>query len=255
MIRFDRVTRRYAGGVVAVSELDLDIASGRLTVLLGESGCGKTTTLKMINRLIEPSNGSVSIDGHATADMDPVDLRRRIGYVFQGLGLFPHRSIADNIATVPRLLGWREPDVRDRVEELLALVRLPDGDFSRRLPRELSGGQQQRVAVARALAAGPRILLMDEPFGALDPLTRDALQIELRELQQRLQLTVVLVTHDVTEALLLADRIIVMRNGRALAGGSPAEMLAASDDAYVASLMAVPRRQVERVERIGVADA
>ena len=219
-------------------------------VLLGESGCGKTTTLKMINRLIEPTSGKILVDGEDTSTVEGVKLRRSIGYVFQGIGLFRHFSVAENIAVVPRLLRWDNRKIASRVDELLMLVGLSPEDFLHRLPDELSGGQKQRVGVARALAAEPRILLMDEPFGALDPLTRDTLQIEFKRLQQRLGLTVVMVTHDMTEALLMGDRIVVMRHGEIVASGTPGEMMKSSRHPYVEMLMKTPKRQADRLREL-----
>jgi osmoprotectant transport system ATP-binding protein len=234
----------------AVRQLDLQVHAGEFLVLLGESGSGKTTTLKMINRLIEPSSGRVRVDGEDTQAVDPVQLRRRIGYVFQGIGLFPHLSVADNVAAVPRLLGWPSAKTRERTDELLELVGLPPGQYRDREPRQLSGGQQQRVGLARALAARPRVMLMDEPFGALDPITRDELQGEFSRLHQSLGLTVVMVTHDMTEALLMADRIAVMRQGEFAAVGTPRRLLTGVDDEYVRRLLATPKRQADQLEQI-----
>jgi osmoprotectant transport system ATP-binding protein len=241
----------------AVDRLSLEVADGEIVVLLGSSGCGKTTTLKMINRLVMPSAGEIYVDGHNTRDIDPVVLRRGIGYVFQGIGLFPHWTVADNIAATPRLLGWDEDRIRLRVGELLERVGLdPDGMRDRR-PAELSGGQQQRVGVARALAAEAKLLLMDEPFGAVDPVTRDGLQQELIAMRKQLGLTILLVTHDVTEALLLADRIAVMDRGRILQIDRPSELFAHPADVIVERLLDMPRRQSLRVQDIiaGVADS
>src|SRR5262245_47594613 len=217
MIALDNVCKSYdGGGTYSVRDVSLTVPSGALLVLLGGSGCGKTTTLKMINRLIEPTSGCITIGGRDVRTLDPVELRRGIGYVFQGIGLFPHMSIADNVAVVPRLLGWPPERMAARVDELLTMVHLPPGQFRGRLPAQLSGGQQQRVGFARALAAGPRVMLLDEPFGALDPVTRDELREEFLRLRQRLDppLTAVMVTHDMTEALLSADRIVVMNEGK-----------------------------------------
>jgi len=248
------VSKVYAGGVRAVDRLSLDVERGETVVLLGASGCGKTTTLKMINRLIEASEGEIRVDGQDVADVDPVLLRRRIGYVFQGIGLFPHWSIADNVAAVPRLLEWPEDRVAARVDDLLARVGLPPAEYRDRRPAELSGGQQQRVGVARALAAEAEVVLMDEPFGAVDPLTRDGLQQELVGMRAQLGLTIVLVTHDVTEALLLADRVAVMDGGRILQVGPPAELFARPADAIVERLLDTPRRQADRLHAIAHAD-
>jgi osmoprotectant transport system ATP-binding protein len=234
----------------AVDSLSLECEARTLTVLVGESGCGKTTTLKMINRLIEPTKGSISVEGRDALAMDPVSLRRGIGYVFQGIGLFPHRTIAANVGVVPGLLGWPVRKIADQTDELLDLVGLPPADYRERYPRELSGGQQQRVGVARALAANPSVLLMDEPFGAIDPITRDDLRRELVRIQRSLGLTVVLVTHDMTEALLLADKIAFMRNGRLLAFDTPTALVANPPHAYVQTMLEMPKRQAEQVARI-----
>ena len=251
MISFNQVSKTYESSVAyAVKDVSLEVQKGEFMVLLGESGCGKTTTLKMINRLIEPSAGQIVVDGKDISEVDPVALRRGIGYVFQGIGLFPHLSIAENIAVVPRLLKWNESRIASRVDELLNLLGLPPRDFRGRLPEEISGGQKQRVGVARALAANPNIMLMDEPFGALDPLTRDTLQVEFKRLQQTLGFTVVMVTHDMTEALLMGDRIIVMQNGCVVASGTPHEMLTAASHPYVAKLMQTPKRQADRLEEL-----
>ncbi|MFN3168464.1 MAG: ATP-binding cassette domain-containing protein [Phycisphaeraceae bacterium] len=234
----------------AVDRVNLSLAPGRLLVILGESGSGKTTTLKMINRLIEPTRGSVSIDGEDVRDRDADQLRRVIGYAFQGIGLFPHLTIAQNVGVTPQLLGWPTKNVAARVDELLEMVGLEPKAYRDRLPRELSGGQRQRVGVARALAAGPRLVLMDEPFGALDPLTRDALQSEFRALHERLGLTTIMVSHDITEALLLGDEIAVMCNGELHQHGPPGDLLNRPATEYVRRLMAMPRTQSDRVEAL-----
>ena len=223
--------------------------AGQFVAIVGESGSGKTTTLKMINRLLEPDAGEVLIDGEPTRSQPPHELRRRIGYVFQRIGLFPHLTVAENIGITPTLLGWARNDVAARVAELLALVGLAP-EFAARYPAELSGGQRQRVGVARALAARPLIMLMDEPFGALDPLTRDALGGEYRRLHERMQLTTLMVTHDVLEAVLLADRILVMRGGAIVADGTPRELMNAHPDEGVRTLLEMPRRQALRVAEL-----
>ena len=249
MIRLEQVGKSYDGGrTFAVDNLDLHVAAGELLALVGESGCGKTTTLKVINRLVEPTSGRVLIDGRDITTGDPVELRRGIGYVFQGVGLFPHHTVGENVAAVPRLLGWDAGrTAAARSKELLDLVRLP-ADYRDRLPAELSGGQRQRVGFARALAASPKVMLLDEPFGALDPTTRDALQQEFRSLQKSLGLTAVMVTHDMTEALLLADRIAVMDAGRIAQVGTPRELLSSPADRAVERLIQTPRRQAAALE-------
>ena len=241
MIALNDVTKRYPDGTVAVGGLTLELASGEITILLGSSGCGKTTTLRMINRLIEPTSGSIEIDGRNIGEMPIHDLRRGIGYVIQQAGLFPHRTVADNIATVPRLLGWDKDRRRRRSLELIELVGL-EQNMADRYPSQLSGGQQQRVGVARALAADPPVLLMDEPFGAVDPVRRGALQREFLRLQRELQKTVVFVTHDVDEAVLLGSRIAIMREGGKVAQyGPPEELLAMPSDDFVASFIGSTR--------------
>jgi osmoprotectant transport system ATP-binding protein len=212
-IRLDGVSKRYDDGTVAVHELDLDVPRGDLVVLVGPSGCGKTTTLKMVNRLIEPTSGRILFAGEDVTRADPVRLRRRMGYVIQQAGLFPHRTVLDNIATVPELLGWDGKRRRARALELMELVRLDPDRFAKRYPHQLSGGQRQRVGVARALAADPPVLLMDEPFGAVDPIVRDQLQGEFLRLQQEVRKTILFVTHDIEEAVRLGDRIAVFAAG------------------------------------------
>jgi osmoprotectant transport system ATP-binding protein len=248
VIELEELTKRYADSV-AVDRLSLRVAAGEVLVLLGGSGCGKTTTLKMINRLIEPTSGRVRLDGRDTAEIEPHTLRRGIGYAFQAVGLFPHMSVAENVGVTPRLLGWPDTRVRERVSALLELVELEPAGFRERLPHQLSGGQQQRVGLARALAAEPRVLLLDEPFGALDPLTRDRLQQSFQAIRGRLGLTAVFVTHDMVEALLLGDRIAVMRDGALVQVGTPEQLLREPAGDYVADLMATPRRQTEVMER------
>lgn len=229
----------------AVSDVNLEVSQGELLALVGESGSGKTTTLKMINRLIQPTSGNIFIDGENTAALDPVNLRRRIGYVFQGIGLFPHLTVAENISAVPDLLGWDKEKSGARVDELLELVEMDPEQFKRRRPAELSGGQRQRVGVARALAARPKLMLMDEPFGALDPLTRAGLQDKLRLIHRSLEVTIVLVTHDISEALYLADRIAVMEKGKIVGLGTPEQLLANPGHPYVERLLDAPRRHME----------
>jgi len=254
VIDLRQLTKRY-GDRVVVDAVSLTVAHGELLVLLGGSGSGKTTTLKMINRLIEPSAGHVRIDGADVAAMAPHELRRRIGYAFQQIGLFPHLTISQNVGITPRLLGLSVDRIDRRVDELLELVELEPATFRDRRPTELSGGQQQRVGVARALAAEPAVLLFDEPFGALDPLTRDRLQQSLRAIRARLAVTIVFVTHDMVEALLLGDRIAVMRDGHLVQIGTPAELLRAPAGEYVAQLMETPLRHGRTVEALARGEA
>lgn len=225
-IVFDRVSFRAASGRLLLDEVDLAITEGETLVLLGRSGCGKTTTMRMVNRLLMPSAGTVRIEGRSTLDWDPIALRRRVGYVIQEAGLFPHYTVAANVGLVPQLEKWPADRIQSRVHELLALVGLPSEQFSKRYPSELSGGQRQRVGIARALAADPPIMLLDEPFSALDPITRRSIQLEFKALQQRLAKTLVFVTHDVREAMLLATRIGLMQDGRVIFLGSPSEFVA-----------------------------
>jgi osmoprotectant transport system ATP-binding protein len=247
LISYTRVAKTFDGGrVVAVDDVSLDVAEGEFLAIVGGSGSGKTTLLRLANRLIEADSGTITVEGEDIGQVDPIGLRRRIGYVFQSGGLFPHISVAGNIGITPKLLGTPADEIATRVDELLDLVRLDRAQYRDRLPHELSGGQRQRVGVARALAAKPRIVLMDEPFGALDPLTRDALGDDYRALHKKLGLTTVMITHDMTEAILLADRVAVMRVGKLLAEGTPSE-LSNSGDAYVDELLGTPRRQAERL--------
>ena len=235
---------------MAVDKISFGVAKGELVAILGESGCGKTTTLKMINRLIDPTDGRIVLDGVDVMTIDPAILRRMIGYAFQSVGLFPHMTVAENIGITPKLLAWGEQRIAARVDDLLELVHLSPEEFRDRLPRDLSGGQQQRVGFARALAGGPAVMLLDEPFGALDPLTRDRLQQDFRDIHQSLSLTTVLVTHDMSEALLMADRIIVMRSGKIVQHGTPAELIGQPADDYVAELIATPKRQADKLEAL-----
>jgi osmoprotectant transport system ATP-binding protein len=250
IIAYTDVAKTFDGGrVVAVDDLSLEVAEGEFLAIVGGSGSGKTTLLRLANRLIEADRGTITVEGEDIGSVDPIGLRRRIGYVFQSGGLFPHISVAGNIGMTPKLLGTPADEIAARVDELLDLVRLERAPYRDRLPHELSGGQRQRVGVARALAARPRIVLMDEPFGALDPLTRDALGEDYRALHRKFGLTTVMITHDMTEAILLADRVAVMRSGRLLAEGTPAE-LSKSSDAYVGELLRTPRRQAERLNAL-----
>jgi osmoprotectant transport system ATP-binding protein len=248
VIELERVGRRW-GDVVAVDDVSLRVAPGELLALVGGSGSGKTTTLKMVNRLVEPTSGVVRVGGRDVRALPAPALRRRIGYCFQQIGLFPHLSVAENVAVVPALLGWEPARIRSRVEALLALLELP-AELGPRAPGSLSGGQQQRVGIARALAAEPEVLLMDEPFGALDPITRDTLQQRFQEVRQSLGITTLFVTHDMTEALRLADRVAVLAAGRLLQVGTPRELLRAPAHPIVAQLAATPRRQAEAVEAL-----
>jgi osmoprotectant transport system ATP-binding protein len=248
MIELRQVAKRY-GPAFAAGPLSLTIDAGQFVALLGGSGSGKTTTLKMINGLVAPDSGEVRIDGRAADAESPHLLRRRIGYVFQEIGLFPHMSVAENIAVGPRLAGWEKARAAARGEALLKLVALP-AEIGPRLPAALSGGQRQRVGVARALAAEPAIMLMDEPFGALDPVTREGLGADYRALHDQLGLTTVMVTHDVMEALLLADRIVVMTGGQIIADDTPGALLADHPEPGVRALMETPRRQAARVEAL-----
>lgn len=250
MIALERVSKSFDGGAThAVRDITLEVTAGTFLAVVGDSGSGKTTLLKTINRLIEPDAGQILIDGEPASAVPAHDLRRRIGYVFQGIGLFPHMSIAENIGITPRLCGWPAETIRARVEELIDLVSLPRA-YLVRLPAELSGGQRQRVGLARALAARPGILLMDEPFGALDPVNREALGSSCRELHERLRLTTIMVTHDVLEAVLLADRIVVMRQGRIVADGEPHALFTGHSDPAVRTMMDMPRRQAARVRAL-----
>ena len=237
MLRLQSVSKRYASRW-AVEDLSLEIGDGELAVLIGPSGCGKTTTLKMVNRLVEPTSGRIYLDGEDVTDVDPVQLRRRMGYVIQHVGLFPHQTVAGNVATVPHLLGWDRRRVSLRVGEMLDLVGLDPDEFRDRYPDQLSGGQRQRVGVARALAADPPVLLMDEPFGAIDPIARGRLQGEFLRLQGELKKTVVFVTHDVDEAVRLGDRIAVLRQGGVLEQyATPADVLGRPASAFVADFV------------------
>ncbi len=246
MIEIARISKLYDGRPV-VDAVSMTVETGTITAIVGTSGSGKTTLLRMINRLVEPSSGEVRINGEPTTGLRKEVLRRRIGYAIQGHGLFPHHSVARNIGAVPRLLGWPKDRIRTRVDELLDLFSMPPAEFRDRYPGELSGGQQQRVGVARALASRPDLLLMDEPFGALDPITRNALGERVRALHDRLGLTTVMVTHDMAEALLLADRVLVMEAGRIVADETPAALIGGAGGAEAQALVAVPRAQAERL--------
>jgi osmoprotectant transport system ATP-binding protein len=254
VISLEGLTKRFAGAAApAVDALSLDVGAGEICVLIGPSGCGKTTTMRMINRMIEPDAGRIRIDGRDVTGADPVALRRSVGYVIQQVGLFPHMSIADNVATVPRLLGWDAPRIAKRVDELLALVHMDADRFRDRYPRELSGGQKQRVGVARALAADPPVMLMDEPFGALDPITRTALQDEFLRILRELRKTIVFVTHDIDEALKMGSRVAILRAGRLVQYARPEALLARPADAFVAEFVGADRA-LKRLALLRVAD-
>ncbi|MFB6838492.1 ABC transporter ATP-binding protein [Streptomyces sp. NPDC056361] len=241
MIRFEHVTKRYADGTTAVDDLSFEVAEGELVTLVGPSGCGKTTTMMMVNRLVEPTSGRVLVDGEDIAGVDPVALRRKIGYVIQQVGLFPHRTVLDNTATVPALLGWKKAAARARAAELLDLVGLDPATYGSRYPAQLSGGQRQRVGVARALAADPPVLLMDEPFGAVDPVVRERLQNEFLALQATVRKTVLLVTHDIEEAVRMGDRMAVYGQGRIEQFDAPATVLGSPATPYVADFVGSDR--------------
>jgi osmoprotectant transport system ATP-binding protein len=241
-LEFREATKRYAGAdTPAVDSLSLTVPAGEICVLVGPSGCGKTTAMRMVNRMIDITAGDILVGGRSVRDAEPAALRREIGYVIQQIGLFPHKSIADNIATVPRLLGWDRERIRRRVDELLEMIDLPR-EYANRFPAQLSGGQRQRVGVARALAADPPLMLMDEPFGAIDPINRERLQDQFLTLQERLRKTVVFVTHDIDEAIKMGDRIAIMREGGHLAQyGTAADVLAEPADEFVARFVGADR--------------
>lgn len=253
MIEIDRITKIY-DGQPAVDAVSMTVETGTVTAVVGTSGSGKTTLLRMINRLVEPSSGEVRINGEATGSIKPHLLRRRIGYAIQGHGLFPHHTVARNIGAVPELLGWPRTDIRDRVDELLELFGMDPALFRNRYPMELSGGQKQRVGVARALASRPDLLLMDEPFGALDPIIRTQAQKDLRDIQRKLGSTIMLVTHDMDEAISLGDRIAVMDEGRLVQYGSPAEIVAKPANAFVSEMVGDTERPIRLLSLIAVGD-
>lgn len=245
MILFKQVWMSYDGGVsYAVRDITFEVHEGETVVLLGTSGSGKTTLLKLTNRLIEPTSGGIEVDGEDISKQDPILLRRKIGYVFQGIGLFPHLTVAENVAMVPRLLGWPVRKWKARARELLEIVGLDPAEFAERYPDELSGGQQQRVGVGRGLAADPAYLLMDEPFGALDALTRDTLQHELQKIRSQLQKTIIFVTHDIFEALALGDRIAILHAGRLEQIGTKQEVLETPKTDFVGELFSKPAHQL-----------
>ena len=255
MITMEHVTKRYTeGGAASVDDLSLVVSEGTTTALIGPSGCGKTTTMRMINRLIDATEGKIIVNGEDITRVDPVKLRRHIGYVIQQVGLFPHMTIAQNIAAVPKLLGWTEAKIKRRTEELLHLVGLDPQEMLKRYPRQLSGGQRQRIGVARALAADPPVLLMDEPFGAIDPIARTRLQDEFRQILQRVRKTVVLVTHDLDEAIRLGDRIAIMKSGKIVQYDTPDTVLSHPADAFVENFVGIDRA-IKRLSLFTVNDA
>jgi len=260
MIRLERLTKTFPGQArPAVEALDMDIAAGEIVVLVGPSGCGKTTTMRLINRLIEPTSGRIILEGEDVTKVNPDQLRRRIGYVIQQVGLFPHQTIADNIATVPRMLGWDEQRIRARVDELLALVGLEPATYRGRYPKHLSGGQRQRAGVARALSADPPVMLMDEPFGAIDPITRDRLQNEFLRLQETIRKTIIFVTHDIDEAIKMGDRLAILGEGSKIAQyDTPERILSAPADDFVADFIgagaSLKRLNLSRVRDVELSD-
>ncbi|MGE5739315.1 MAG: ABC transporter ATP-binding protein [Betaproteobacteria bacterium] len=257
MIRLENLTKAFdtpAGTVIAADRINLEVGGGEICVLLGPSGCGKTTTLKMINRLIEPTSGKIYIDGKDTDRQDPVELRRTIGYVIQQIGLFPNMTVEENICVVPKLLGWDLDKARERASELLATINLEPALFLQRYPKELSGGQQQRVGVARALAADPPVLLMDEPFGAIDPINREVIQDEFLKIHRRLKKTVMFVSHDIDEAVKMADKVAIFRAGKLEQFASPDEILAHPANTFIADFVGTDRT-LKRLRLIRVGDA
>ncbi|MBA2299535.1 MAG: betaine/proline/choline family ABC transporter ATP-binding protein [Chloroflexi bacterium] len=260
MIRLKDLSKTFPGQAKpAVDHLDMDIAAGEIVVLVGPSGCGKTTTMRLINRLIEPTSGQIILEGEDVTKVDPDKLRRRIGYVIQQVGLFPHQTISDNIATVPRMLGWDEKRIQARVDELLAMVGLEPATYRSRYPKNLSGGQRQRAGVARALSADPPVMLMDEPFGAIDPITRDRLQNEFLRLQETIRKTIIFVTHDIDEAIKMGDRIAILGEGSKIAQyDTPQRILSAPADDFVADFIgsgaSLKRLNLTRVRDIELSD-
>ncbi|ELZ29928.1 ABC transporter [Halogeometricum pallidum JCM 14848] len=254
MIRFDNVHKRYSDGTHAVDGLDFEVEEGTTTVLVGPSGCGKTTTMKLVNRLEEPTDGTVYYDGTDVEALEATELRRRIGYVIQDIGLFDHMTVGENVATVPELKGWDADRTDERVDELLDLMGLPPGEYRERHPSDLSGGQRQRVGVARALAAGPDVMLMDEPFGALDPITREELQDEFIDIQREIDTTILFVTHDINEALKMGDRIAIMRDGKLVQYDTPTALLDEPKTKFVEEFVGpdrtLKRLRVLRVEEV-----
>ncbi|HWT96746.1 MAG TPA: ABC transporter ATP-binding protein [Terriglobales bacterium] len=257
MIRLERLTKIFGPqeiGIVAVNDVSFELPAGEICVLLGPSGCGKTTTMKMINRLIEPSSGKIYIDGRDTDRIDPIQLRRTIGYVIQQIGLFPNKTVADNICVVPDLLGWDQKKARRRAAELLELVGMDPAIFLKRYPKELSGGQQQRVGVLRALAADPPVMLMDEPFGAIDPINREVIQDEFLKMQQTLRKTIIFVSHDLEEAVKMADKVAIFRAGALEQFSAPDELLARPATPFIESFLGSDRI-LKRLRLVKVAEA
>ncbi|HLQ73094.1 MAG TPA: ABC transporter ATP-binding protein [Bacillota bacterium] len=252
MIEFKNIVKQYNAGPVVLKDINLTCNDGEITVFIGPSGCGKTTTMKLINRIISPTEGSVYIDGKDISTVDPVKLRRKIGYVIQSIGLFPHMTIAQNVSVVPKLLKWDQDKIEQKVDELLNMVGLPPETYRDRYPNELSGGQQQRIGVIRALAAEPDIILMDEPFSALDPISREQLQDELNRLQKDIKKTIVFVTHDMDEALKIADRIVLMKDGEIVQSAEPEELLRRPANDFVVDFIGKKRlEQVTDVPTVG----
>lgn len=241
LIKFERVSKVYEDGFQALKDVNIQFEEGKINVLIGPSGCGKTTTMKLLNRLIDYSDGNITFDGKNIGEMNPIDLRRQMGYVIQNIGLFPHMTIYENVATVPKLLKWDKKRINKRVDELLELVNLDPKQYRNRYPSELSGGQQQRIGVIRALAAEPSTILMDEPFSALDPISREQLQNELIRLQQTIKKTFIFVTHDMDEALKIADRIILMKDGQVVQEGSPKDIVRNPKNDFVKEFIGVNR--------------
>lgn len=252
MITFKNVSKTYPGGVTAVKNLSMEIVEGELMVLLGTSGCGKTTTLKMVNRIIEPTDGQILVGGEDIMDKDPIELRRNTGYAIQHIGLFPHMTVGENIGVVPRLMKWSEHDIERRVSELLSMVGLPPEEFGSKFPLQLSGGQKQRVGVARSLAADPPVILMDEPFGALDPITREELQDEFLDLETQIKKTVIFVTHDIFEAVKMGDRIALMDRGTLQQLATPAELVESPANEFADRFLGQHRFQLSLLtKRVG----
>lgn len=241
MIVFDHVTKRYAKSGFTVEDLNFDVREGEILILLGKSGSGKTTALRLINRLIDPTSGTITLGGVDIQTLDPVELRRKIGYAIQHIGLFPHMNVAENIAIVPKLLGWNEEQLEARVDDLLEMVGLNPSQFRTMMPSNLSGGQKQRIGVARCLAADPPVILMDEPFGALDPMMREQLQNEFLEIQKKIHKTIVFVTHDLSEAVKLGDRIAVLEGGKLIQIGTPEELIERPASDFIDSFLGKDR--------------